>query len=64
MLLILCHLWKLLLIVTTEVLEIICFPFKYMQDEYLLIRGDINIHNRWLQPKCCSIQLVCIAFPI
>ena len=38
MLLILCHLWKLLLIVATEVLVIISFPFKYMQDEYLLIR--------------------------
>ena len=29
-----------------------------------LIRGDVKIHNSWLQPKCYSIQQLCIAFPI
>ena len=28
------------------------------------IRGDVKIHNCWLQPKCCRIQKLCIAFPI
>ena len=28
------------------------------------IRGDVKIHNSWLQPECCSIQQLCIAFPI
>ena len=28
------------------------------------LRGAVKIHNRWLQPKCCSIQQLHIAFPI
>ena len=28
------------------------------------LRGDVKIHNSWLQPTCCSIQQLCIAFPI
>ena len=28
------------------------------------VRGDVKIHNHWLQQKCCSIQHVYIAFPI
>ena len=27
-------------------------------------RGDVKIHNRWLQPKCCSIYELSIAFHI
>ena len=30
----------------------------------LVFREDIKIHNRWLQPKCCSFQPIHIAFPI
>ena len=30
----------------------------------VLVRGDVKIHNHWLQPKCCSIQLLCISFPM
>ena len=29
-----------------------------------IVREDVNIHNCWLQPKCCSIKEQCIAFPI
>ena len=28
------------------------------------LRGDVKIHHRWLQPKCCSIQQLRIAFPL
>ena len=27
-------------------------------------REDIKMHDGWLQPKCCSIQQLCIAFLI
>ena len=29
-----------------------------------VIRGDVKIHNQWLQPNCCSIKQLCIACPI
>ena len=31
---------------------------------HAIVRGDVKIHNCWLQPKYCSIQWLCIAFPI
>ena len=33
-------------------------------DIVMFVRENIIIHNCWLQPKCCSIQEQCIAFPI
>ena len=29
----------------------------------VMLRGDITINNCCLQPKCCSIQQLCITFP-
>ena len=27
------------------------------------IREDVKIYNSWLQPKSCSTQQFCVAFP-
>ena len=29
-----------------------------------IIGEDIKVHNRWLHLQCCSIQQLCMAFPI
>ena len=28
------------------------------------VRGDVKIDKGWLQPRCCSIQQLCIALSI
>ena len=35
---------------------------QYM--EVANLRGHVKIHNHWLQPICCSIYQLTIAFPI
>ena len=37
---------------------------KMVSSIMFIVRGDIKILNCWLQPKYCSIQQQCIAFPI
>ena len=36
----------------------------FLREKRGKLREDIIIHNYWLQPKWCSIQEQCIAFPI
>ena len=37
--------------------------FQEFSNSYKIpLREDIKIHNCWLQPKCCSIQQLCVVF--
>ena len=39
------------------------YPYKKEEPENVF-RGDINIHNSLLQLICCSIEPLCLAYPI